>query len=58
MVTSLLISVVTVTNFAGVIYQKVFINAKDDARSYARRFEEENADLIQKLEWEVTIRDF
>ena len=58
MVASLLISVVTVTNFAGVVFQKVFINAPDDARSCARRFEEENEDLIQKLDWFITVRDY
>ena len=58
MVASLLVSVVTATNFGGVVFQKVYINAPDDARSCARRFEEENADLIQKLDWQVTVRDF
>lgn len=58
MVTSLLISVVTVSNLGGVVFQRVFVNAPDDARSCARRFEEENEDLIYKLDWNVTVRDY
>lgn len=58
MVTSLLVSVVTVTNLAGVVFQKVYINDQDAARSCARRFEEENADLIRNLDWFITVRDY
>ena len=58
MVTSLVISVVTVSNLCGVVFQKVFINAPDDARSCARRFEENNEELITQLDWNITVRDY
>lgn len=58
MVTSLKISVVTVSSPFMVVFQRVFINAADDARSCARRFEEDNADLVCKLDWVVTVLDY
>lgn len=58
MVASLLISVVTATNSAGVVYQKVYINDPDGARAAAARFEEEHAESFNKFDWFITVRDY
>lgn len=58
MVTSLLVSVVTATNSAGIVYQKVYINDPDAARAAAARFEEEHKESFYKFDWFITVRDY
>lgn len=58
MVASLLISVVTISGHDGIVFQKVFINAPEDARSCARRYEEEHAEYYKILDWQTTVRDY
>lgn len=58
MVTSLLISVVTVSGHDGVIFQKVFINDPDSARSCARQFEEQHEKEYMLFDWYTTVRDY
>ena len=58
MVTSLLISVVTVSGHNGVIFQKVFVNEPDSARSCARRYEEANERNFRLYDWSITVRDY
>lgn len=58
MVASLLVSVVTATNSAGVVYQKVYINDPDGARAAAARFEEQHRESFYKFDWFITVRDY
>lgn len=58
MVTSFQISVVTVSSYDGLVFQKVFVNAPDDARSCARRFEEEHSEHYKAFDWQTTIRNY
>lgn len=58
MVASLSISVVTVSGSDGIVFQKVFINAREDARSCARRFEEEHAEHYNIFDWQTSIREY
>ena len=58
MVASFQISVVTVSGSDGIVFQKVFVNAPDDARSCARRFEEEHSEHFDIFDWQTTVRDY
>lgn len=58
MVTSFIISVVTVSGHDGLVFQKVFIDAPDDARSCARRFEEEHEQQYKLFDWYTTVKNY
>lgn len=58
MAEDLSISVVTVICSGGLVYQKVFVNAREDARAAAKAFELAHAEFLKLFGWIINVKDY